>query len=79
MNLGGCKPTPNGDISVSILKLTVDIHLPYIANIINLPIGESPFRNELKLAEVCPVFDFMTDNYQNNLQDYEKIILHNTV
>ena len=32
MNLDGSKPTPIGDISVDVLKSTVDIHLPYITN-----------------------------------------------
>ena len=32
MNLGGSKATPIGDISVDILKSTVDIHLPFITN-----------------------------------------------
>ena len=39
-NLGGSKATPNGDISVDILKSNVDIHLPFIKNSINLSIGE---------------------------------------
>ena len=56
MNLDVCKPTPNGDICVSILKSTVDIHLRYIGNIINLSMEESPFPDELKLAKVSPVF-----------------------
>ena len=38
MNLDGSKATPIGDISVDILKSTVDIHLPYITNSINLSI-----------------------------------------
>ena len=50
MNLGS-KSTLNGDISVNILKSTFDIHLSYIANIINLSI-EGHFPDELKLTEV---------------------------
>ena len=51
MNLGS-KSTLNGDISVNILKSTFDIHLSYIANIINLSIEEGHFPDELKLTEV---------------------------
>ena len=36
MNLDGSKTTPNGDVSVNILKSAIDIHLPCITNIINL-------------------------------------------
>ena len=32
INLGGSKATPIGDISVDILKSTVDIHLTFIRN-----------------------------------------------
>ena len=32
MNLDGSTATPIGDISVDILKSTVDIHLPFITN-----------------------------------------------
>ena len=38
MNLDGSKVTPIGDISVDILISTVDIHLPFIANSINLTV-----------------------------------------
>ena len=56
MNLDGSKATPIGDISFDVLKSTVDIHLPHITNSINLSIEEGYFPEELKLAEVSPVF-----------------------
>ena len=56
MNLDGSKATPIGDISVDILKSTVDIHLPFITNSINLSIEKGCFPEELKLAEVSPIF-----------------------
>ena len=56
MNLDGSKATPIGDISVDVLKSTVDIHLPYITNSINLSIEKGCFLEELKLAEVSPIF-----------------------
>ena len=38
------------------MKSTVDIHLPYITNSINLLIEQGCFPEKLKLAEVSPVF-----------------------
>ena len=43
MNLDGSKATPIGDISVDILKSTVDIHLPFITNSINLSVEKGCF------------------------------------
>ena len=56
INLDGSKATPIGDISVDILKAIVDIHLPFITNSINLSIEKYCFPEELKLAEVSPIF-----------------------
>ena len=42
MNLDGYM-APIGDISVDILKSTVDIHLPFITNSINLSIEKGCF------------------------------------
>ena len=56
INLDGSKATPIGDISVDILKSTVDIHLPFITNSINLSIEKGCFPEERKLAEVIPIF-----------------------
>ena len=56
MNLNGSKATPIGNISVDIWKSTVDIHLPYITNSINLSVEKGYFPEELKLAEVNPIF-----------------------
>ena len=51
-NLDGSKSTPNGDISVNILKLTVHTHLPYKTNIINLSIKrvKGYFPDKVNLA-----------------------------
>ena len=56
MKLDGSKTTPIGDIYVHILKSTVDIHLPFITNSIDLSIKKGCFPEELKLAEVSPIF-----------------------
>ena len=50
MNLDGSRGTPIDDISVDILKSTVDIHLSFITNGINLSIEKGCFPEELKLA-----------------------------
>ena len=55
MNSDGSKATPNSDISVNILKSTVDIHLPYTTNITNFSI-EGHFPDELKFVNVNPIF-----------------------
>ena len=56
MNLDGSKATPTGDISVDILKSTIDIHLSLITNSINFSIEKGCFPEELKLAEVSRIF-----------------------
>ena len=43
MNLDSSKATPIADISVDILKSTIDIHLPFVTNSINLSIGKCCF------------------------------------
>ena len=68
MNLDGSKATAIGDISVDILKSTIDIHLPLITNSINLSMKKGCFLEELKLAEVGPTFktkdDLDKENYR---------------
>ena len=53
LNLDSFKATPVGDIPVNMLKSTVDMHLPFITKILNL---KNHFTDDLKLAEVSPVF-----------------------
>ena len=86
MNLDGSKATPIGDISVDILKSTVDIHLPFITNSINVSIENGCFPEELKLAEVSPIFkkkdDLGKENYRpvsvlpNVSKVFERIVYH---
>ena len=68
MHLDGSKVTPNGDISINILKSTVDIRLPYITNIINFSIEKGHFPDELELAEVILIVkkkdDLDMENYR---------------
>ena len=58
--------TPTGGISVDILKSTLDIHLPFITNSINLSIQKGCFLEELKLAEVSPIFQKKDDLHKEN-------------
>ena len=68
LNLNGSKVTPVGDIPVDMLKSTVDVHLPFITTIINNAFENSCFPDELKYAEVSPVFkqkdDLDKENYK---------------
>ena len=66
LSLDGSKATPVGDIPVDILKYTVDIHLPFITKIINVSFENGHFPDELKLAELSPIFK------KNNDLDKEK-------
>ena len=56
MHIDSSKATPISDISVDILKSTIDIHLPFIKNNINLSIKKGCFPEERKLAEVRTIF-----------------------
>ena len=66
LSLDVSKATPVGDIPVDILKYTVDIHLPFITKIINVSFENGHFPDELKLAELSPIFK------KNNDLDKEK-------
>ena len=45
-----------GDIPADMLKVTLDIHLTRYTKIINLPFENGCFPDDLKLAEVGPIF-----------------------
>ena len=68
MNLDGSKATPVGDIPIDMLKQTIDIHLPVMTQTINNSIDNNCYLDDLKLAEVCPVFkkkdDLDKENYR---------------
>ena len=68
LSLDGSKATPVGDIPTDMLKSTVDIHLPFITKIINVSFENGRFSDELKLAEVSPIFrkndDLDKENYR---------------
>ena len=52
----GYKVTPVGDVSADLLKVTQDKHLSLITKIINLSFENGCFPDNLKLAEVTPIF-----------------------
>ena len=68
LKLDGSKATPVGDIPGDMLKSTVDIHLTFITKIINFSFENGCFPDELKLAEVSPIFkknnDLVKENYR---------------
>ena len=53
MNLDGSKA---GDIPTDMLKQIIDIHLSVMTEIINMSIDNDYYPDELKHAEVIPVF-----------------------
>ena len=56
MNIGSSKATPIGDIPTDILKQTMDIRLLTMTQIINISIDNNCYPDDLKLAEVNPIF-----------------------
>ena len=68
MNLDGSKATPVGDIPTDMLKQAIDIHLLIMTQIINMSIDNNCYPEDLKLAEVSPVFkkkdDLNKENYR---------------
>ena len=57
-----------GDISADMLKVTLDIHLSLMTKIINLSFENECCPDDLKLAEVSPIFkkndDLDKENYR---------------
>ena len=68
MNPDGSKATTVGDIPTDMLKQAIDIHLPIMTQIINMSIDNNCYPDDLKLAEVSPVFkrkdDLDKENYR---------------
>ena len=68
LSIDGSKATLVGDIPADMLKVTLDIHLSLITKIINLSFENGCFPDDLKLAEVSPIFkkndDLDKENYR---------------
>ena len=66
--------TKNGDIPAKILKKSVDIYIKEITFIINDCIEKGIFPDDLKLADVSPIFkkedSFKKENYIDRLAYY---------
>ena len=68
LSIDGSKAAPVVDIPADMLKVTLDIHLSLITKIINLSFESGCFPDDLKLAEVSPIFkkndDLDKENYR---------------
>ena len=68
LRLDGTKSTPVGDIPAGMLKSTIDIHASILTKIINLSLRNGCFPDDLKAAEVSPIFkkndDLDKENYR---------------
>ena len=66
--LDGSKATLVGDIPVGMLKSTIDVHVSVLTKVINSSIQNGCFPDELKVAEVTPIFkkndDLDKENYR---------------
>ena len=56
LNLDFSKAAQYGDISVKMLKETIDISLVCSTSIINISFEDKSFPNLQKFAKVCPTF-----------------------
>ena len=65
MNLDGSKATPVGDIPIDMLKQAIDIHLPVMTQKL-MSIDNNCCPDDLKLAEVSPVFKMKYDLDKKN-------------
>ena len=66
MNLSSKKPTRNDDIPVNILTKSADIHIKEITFIINDCIEKEIFLDDIKLANVSPIFKKEDSNNKEN-------------
>ena len=66
--LDGSKATPVGDNPAKMLKSTIDVHICLLTKIINSSIRKECSPDELKAAEVTPIFkkndDLDKENYR---------------
>ena len=68
LNLDDAKATPCGDIPTKILKESIYIYLAELTNIIHPSFHKGCFPEELKMAEVFPIFkkkdSLVKENYR---------------
>ena len=56
LNRNNKKATREGDIPVNLLKGSIDTYLLAFTEIINCSFEQNEFPNELKLADIIPIF-----------------------
>ena len=66
LSIDGSKATLLGNIPAEMLKVTPDIHLLLITKIINSSFENGCFPDDLKLAEVRPIFKKNDDTDKEN-------------
>ena len=76
MTLNKKKALREGDISVNVSKDVIDTYLPILTNVINSSIKQNKSANELKLADVLPIYkkkDLLNkDSYRPKLCGFRK-------
>ena len=75
MNLSTKKATKNGDIPAKILKKSLDIYIKEIRFIINDCIENGIFLDDLKLADVSPIFK-EEDSFKKEIYRLVSILPH---
>ena len=78
LNLSTKKATKNGDIPAKILKKSVDIYIKEITFIINDCLEKVIFPDDLKLADVSPIFK-KEDEYISTLSKVFERILYKQI
>ena len=73
LNLNNKKASREGDIPVNILKDAIDAYLPILTKVINSSIEQNEFPNELKLADVIPIYKKKKDPL--NKENYRPVSL----
>ena len=68
-----------GHIPADMLKVTLDIHLSLITKIINLSFKNGCFPEDLKLAEVGPIFKNNDDLGKKNCRPVSVLVNVSTV
>ena len=72
MTLNNEKALREGDISINISKDVIDTYLPILTNVINSSIEQNKSANELKLADVLPIYK---KKYLLNKDSYRSVRL----
>ena len=66
LRLDGTRSTPVGDIPDGVLASTIDIHASILTKLVNLSLRNGCFPDDLKAAEVSPIFNKIYDLEKEN-------------